>query len=320
MTKLAKEHTAGEKINGVDDDVSIADSVFSKDESPFNALSKRSYEIYGVKYDDEQDGYETWFLMNRRGRLCIKKGKYLHEYDYLIEETGGKIKTCLDEAKARCTEAGGWMAKTKRTRLLGDASSLANPETVRQTGEANVDPISQPEMRSHGVVSGRGSVTRVDSGSQCEIRSHRVAPRRSYPFETHGPIPFYAESDWCMLYAGFNLCRLEKCQANKVLKAVNHNPRCGFREFTEKACPIMQIQLKKVFNPLYDVKWLLEQRQGKYIAEFGVHAVGIDCDNRFLYDCGQKDVFPLTKEAFAYCNLTEVTDLRIVMPRFKQKK
>ena len=130
-----------------------------------------------------------------------------------------------------------------------------------------------------------------------------------------GEVIHQASNGFCVIFALLNVLLLAKGTA---LADYLYSLNSSSSNFSTLAVLVekFSIQLKKVFDG-QTIKWLIEQTKGKFLVEFGTHAISVDCKKRVLYDCGETYVLPLTLESFEHCGLKVINDLRQVYDRRK---
>ena len=69
----------------------------------------------------------------------------------------------------------------------------------------------------------------------------------------------------------------------------------------------IQVTKQPLLTAIEDI---VKQVEGIFLISGGVHAVGVDCKERLIYDCSKMHTVHLTAEAFSDCSIPVVTEVR----------
>jgi hypothetical protein len=252
-----------------------------QDELSEITVDEQRYAIHSVKYDDKEDLFEVVHIDTDGSKVLHD---CLESFDYIVSEVP-ELEPHLLKAMANCENAGGYSDRTKPVMCAGAASSRKRKrQTVCLTGD---DGFAQSSL---------------------------------------GLIKHFHTNRFCFILALMNVVDASPdfvAEFNTKFLAI-HNHDGAFTEPKEMidVCGRMSIQLKKIWKRKepQTIWHLLRYKEGKYIVQFGVHCISIDCDKKLLYDCAATHILPLTKKSFELRELDVVSNLYLVMDKGRKNK
>ena len=127
---------------------------------------------------------------------------------------------------------------------------------------------------------------------------------------SHPPVVHQSKVEGCVPYALLNVIGASKRKHKKLLRCFNGGvSRQGdLATLAFAARNSLKISLVPVMDT--DVDWLLSQTNGQYVVVDGVHAVGVDCGKRLIFDCSKDNAMDLTKIALSSCGIHNVLEMR----------
>ena len=132
------------------------------------------------------------------------------------------------------------------------------------------------------------------------------------------PLRYRTINGHCVLAAFCNVCDLDEDFVAEKLKVVFEDSYMSFKELAPIA-ERLGIQLAK--QPLLTtLEELVNQEQGLFLVNGGVHTVGVDCANRLIYDSGKETTVPLSVTALHDCSIPSALEIRKVIMRMKKRK
>lgn len=143
----------------------------------------------------------------------------------------------------------------------------------------------------------------------------QIAPRSldwSATITRYPPVVHQSTDDGCVPYALLNVLGASKRKAKILMQRFNKGTsKQGDLALLSRDASIgLKCHLLSVIGK--DVDWLLSQTNGQYIVVDGVHAVGVDCGKRLIFDCSKPVSIDLTKLELSSCGIHNVLEMRKV--------
>jgi hypothetical protein len=125
------------------------------------------------------------------------------------------------------------------------------------------------------------------------------------------PVRFQSVDDRCVPFSLLNVTQSTKKMKKKLMDAFMGGSRQGGLTDLANVTPKLGWSLKKIKGK--DTSWLLEQRSGRFLVMGGVHCIGVDCEDRLVFDCAEQSALKLCLSALVSCGLNSLEEIRQVL-------
>ena len=119
-------------------------------------------------------------------------------------------------------------------------------------------------------------------------------------------IKYQSKEKNCVPFALLNLQGASRRQKRRVTKALKIE-LCGLRQLATVS-HLLRVTLSPCAG---DLAWILRQVEGRFLLYQGVHCVGVDCDQRHLFDCQRSKVLRLTDRSLTQSDFIHEQEIEI---------
>lgn len=197
----------------------------------------------------------------------------------------------------------GYQTPTEEPRqsLLEDGVSACDLDAVAAKGP-KAAPTTWGGARLR---SGRETGTTTPQPSGCGLSGHHGNDGVSV-LATELRVRFRYQGSRCVPFAFLNVYDASRGQKDRLLQVLGRE-FCSLKDLCNPVQKVFKFSMTPQHNK--DLAWLLAQTDGRFVVLSGVHAVGVDCARRLVFDAADEFALRLCPAALYRCGITRVDEM-----------